>query len=159
MRSKIFLWILALLCGLALVGPVEAVTIGGVDYALYARCKIGLEQGGTVIDGNVRVAQICGAQQGFLQIGAGTTINGNASANRIFFGTNAKVTGTPPACVFNISAGGLFSVVCPGSAPGVPPFVADTLASASCSGGCPGHNGRGLLGRPWPWRLQGHHCS
>lgn len=127
MRSKIFLWILALLCGLALVGPVEAVTIGGVDYALYARCKIGLEQGGTVIDGNVRVAQICGIQQGFLQIGAGTTINGNASANRMFFGTNATVTGTPPACVFNISAGGMFSVVCPGSAPGVPPFVADTL--------------------------------
>ena len=127
MRSKIFLWILALLCGLALVGPVEAITIGGVDYALYARCKIGLEQSGTVIDGNVRVAQICGGQQGFLQLGAGITINGYASANTMFFGTNATVTGPPPACVFNISLGGLFSVVCPGSASGVPPFVADTL--------------------------------
>ena len=127
MRSKIFLWILVPLCALAFVVPLEAVTIGGEDYLLYARCKIGLEQGWTVIDGNVRVAQICGGQQGFLQIGAGTTINGNASANTMFFGTNATVTGTPPACVFNISTGGMLSAVCPGSASGVPPFVADTL--------------------------------
>src|SRR5262245_57397133 len=53
--------VLAAVLALALTAPTEGITVGGVDYLLYARCKIGLEQGGTDIDGNVRVAQICGA--------------------------------------------------------------------------------------------------
>jgi len=106
MKRNVILGILVLLCTLVFVVPAQAVVIGGVDYVLYGRCKIGLEGGGTpptLIEGNVRVAQVCGSPQGFLQIGNGVTINGTASANRMSGGTGATVTG---ACEFNVDVGG-----------------------------------------------------
>ncbi len=125
MRRNVILGCLVLLCTLVFVVPAQAVVVNGVDYRLYGRCKIGLEQGGTTIDGNVRVAQICGSANGFLQIGADTIITGVASANRMSFATGAQVNGGPPACLFNINAGGNPAVVCNGGSAGVPGFVPD----------------------------------
>jgi hypothetical protein len=120
MRTKALLGILALASALAFVGPADAITVNGVDYALFARCKIGMENGPISITGpnaNVAVSEICGAQNGFLHIGVNNVIEGTAIANNMFFSNGASV-GT---CNFNNSTGGNPGVVCGAQNSPVPP--------------------------------------
>jgi hypothetical protein len=108
MRTRLLVGTLAALAALAFVIPAEAIVINGVDYALFGRCKIGMENGPISIDGNVAVNEICGTQQGFLHIAINNVITGSATANNMFFGTNAQV-GT---CNYNNSTGGNPNAVC-----------------------------------------------
>lgn len=119
MRTKILIGALALLGAIAFVVPAGAVTINGVDYALFARCKIGMENGPVKIDGNIAVNEICGAQNGFLHLGINNVVNGTATANNMFFGGGAKVT----KCEFNNSTGGDPNTVCGTQAPAVLPIT------------------------------------
>src|SRR5262245_7744805 len=99
-----------LVAAIALVGavPAAAVKIGGTDYALFAQCQLGMEDGPTTITGNIAVNEICGALNGFLRIGAHNVVNGSATANRMFFGSSSSVT----TCNFNILAGGDAAAAC-----------------------------------------------
>ncbi len=63
-----------LLLALASPPPAQAITVNGVDYALFARCKIGMENGPVKITGNIAVNEICGVQDGLLHIGAHNTV-------------------------------------------------------------------------------------
>ncbi len=120
MRTRLFLGSLVLLCALAFVVPAQAVTINGVDYLLFAQCKIGMEDGGTNITGNIAVNEICGTENGFLRIGAHNIVNGSATANRMFFGTSSTVT----TCNFNISTGGNANATCGSQNAAVLPITA-----------------------------------
>src|SRR5262245_28019676 len=99
-----------LVAAIALVGavPAAAVKIGGTDYALFAQCQLGMEDGPTTITGNIAVNEICGALNGFLRVGAHNVVNGTATANRMFFGTASTVT----TCEFNVLTGGNASAAC-----------------------------------------------
>lgn len=108
MRTRVLLGALAFLCALAFVVPAGAVTINGVDYTLFAQCKIGMEDGPTNITGNIAVNEICGVEQGFIRIGAHNIVNGTATANRMFFGTGSSVT----TCKFNFVTGGNAEAAC-----------------------------------------------
>jgi hypothetical protein len=118
MRTRVFLGALAFLCALAFVVPAGAVTINGVDYVLFAQCKIGMEDGPTNITGNIAVNEACGVENGLLRIGAHNIVNGTATANRMFFGTGASVT----TCQTNASAGGSADNVCGNIPPDLIPF-------------------------------------
>jgi hypothetical protein len=115
MRRRFFLGTLALLCALAFVVPAQAITINGTDFVLFAKTTIKMEDGPTVINGNVGVNDV----GGLLRIGAGNTINGIAIADRMFFGSGAKVTD----CEFNTSTGGNPSAVCGTQSPAVLPIT------------------------------------
>src|SRR5688572_5516127 len=104
MRSRAFLGALALFSALAFVGSANAMVINGTDFVLYGKNAVKMEDGPTVINGNVRVNE----PGGLLRIGAFNVINGTASADRMFFGTNAKVD----VCEFNTSTGGNPNAVC-----------------------------------------------
>jgi hypothetical protein len=122
METRVWLGILALAWGIALTGPADAIVVNGVDYMLFARCKVGLENGPISIVGgvaNVAVNEICGVQNGLLHIGVNNVIQGTATANNIFFGTGASV-GT---CHFNTAIGGNPVLVCGAQSSPVPaPF-------------------------------------
>jgi hypothetical protein len=120
MRSKIVLGLLAFAVALVFVVPAGAINIGGTEYLLFGRCKIGMENGPIFIDGNVAVNEICGLQNGFLHIGVDNVITGSGTANRIFFGTDASVG----VCNFNQNAGGNANNVCGAQNAAVLPITA-----------------------------------
>ena len=102
MRTRLFLGSLVFLIALAFVLPAGAANINGTDYVLFARCKIGMEDGPTDITGNIAVNEICGTENGLLRVGAHNQVHGTATANRMFLGTNSQVD----ACEFNTLTGG-----------------------------------------------------
>jgi hypothetical protein len=104
MRSSVIPGIVAFFCALAEVVPADAVTINGVDYVLFGKTAIKMEDGGTNVPGNVGVNDV----GGLLRIGANNSISGTATADRMFFGTGAQVT----SCEFNTSTGGNPNTVC-----------------------------------------------
>lgn len=119
MRTRMLVVALAVLSALAFVVPAGAVTINGTDYALFARCKIGMENGPISIDGNIAVNEICGTQQGFLHLGINNIVTGSATANNIFFGNGSQVG----ICNFNNSTGGNPGLVCGAQNPAVLPIT------------------------------------
>src|SRR5262249_38867638 len=116
MPTRFLLGALALVCALAFVVPAYAITINGVDYTLFAKTTIKMEDGNTTIDGNVGVNDV----GGFLRIGAQNKITGTATADKIFFGTGSTVG----HCEFNTSAGGHPAASCATPAPAPRPVTA-----------------------------------
>lgn len=108
--SSIGLLTFIVILAVAIAGtvPAAAITINGTDYALFARCQIGMEDGPVNITGNIAVNEICGAQNGFLRVGAHNVVNGTATANRVFFGTASAVT----TCEFNVVTSGNADAAC-----------------------------------------------
>jgi hypothetical protein len=116
MLKRIALGTLLALCALALVTPAGAVTVNGVDFIILGKSNILMENsadceplpintlGCMILNGNVGVSD----PNGTLHIGANNVINGTATANHIFFGTNSHIT----KCVFNVSSGVNPATVC-----------------------------------------------
>ena len=109
MLKRIALGTLLILCALALVTPASAVNVNGVEYVILAKSQVLMENsadceplpantlGCLIITGNVAVSD----PNGILHIGSNNIINGTATANHIFFGTNSHIT----ECRFNTSSG------------------------------------------------------
>lgn len=97
MRTRIFLGALALLSALAFSVPADAVTINGVEYVLFARETITMEQGPVNITGNVGVNDF----GGLLKVGAFNVINNGglstATADSIKTPASAQISN----CRFN----------------------------------------------------------
>jgi hypothetical protein len=99
-------------CVVAAVTSAGAVTINGTDYVLFARCKLAMENGPLKITGNVAVNEDCGVQNGLMMVGVNNTINGTATANRMFLSHGSSIT----TCNFNESKGDA-TQVCGSSGP------------------------------------------
>ena len=133
MLNRIALGTLVVLCALALVTPANAVTVNGVDYVILAKSRVLMENsktanpcrptllGCTVIDGNVAVSD----PNGQLNIGAFNVINGTATANHIFFGSNSHIT----TCQFNTSSGVPAASVCDNIISPIPAGVLPIVAA------------------------------
>ncbi len=105
MRARVVIGTLALLCAPVCVVPAEAVIINGVDYVLFGKTAVKMEDGGFMsIFGNVGVNDV----GGLLRVGAHSTIGGTGTADTMFFGTNSSVA----TCEFNTSTGGNASAAC-----------------------------------------------
>jgi hypothetical protein len=128
LMKRIAIGTLLILCALALVTPASAVTVNGVEYVILAKSKVLMENsadceplpantlGCMIINGNVAVSD----PNGILHIGSNNIINGTATANHIFFGTNSHIT----ECRFNTSSGVDPLTVCDSV---VTPLPANTL--------------------------------
>jgi hypothetical protein len=144
MRDRIVLGLLAMIGTLTAATPARAATINGVDYVLFARTEIRMEQakkcdrlpadllGCMIITGNVAVNEPTGR----LWTGINNIINGTATANNMILATGAQIT----ECRYNVTSGFAPAVVC-GTV--VTPLPAGTLPIVAWP-----VNG----GRSAPWR-------
>ena len=107
---------LTFLCALAFVAPAHAIMIDGINYVLFAKKAIELEDGRTTIVGHVGVNDVGGV----LRVGAFNSIFGIARADGMFFGTASLVD----ACDFNTSTGIDPDAVCGSQAPAGAPMTA-----------------------------------
>ena len=116
MRTRILPGLLALIGALAAVTPTGAATINGVDYVLFARIEILMEQakdcdpfpidllGCTMLAGNVAVSEPTGR----IRTGINSIINGVTTANNLVLATGAQLN----ECRYNITSGASPAVVC-----------------------------------------------
>ena len=115
MSARVLIAVLALLCapGFVVVAPADAVVINGVDYVLFGKTAVKMEDGGFMnILGNVGVNDV----GGLLRVGAHNAIVGTATADTMFFGSASSVA----ACEFNTSTGGNPNVACGSQGPTLP---------------------------------------
>ena len=116
MRNRILLGLLALIGLLAAVMPASAATINGVDYVLFARIEILMEQakdcdplpgdllGCMIITGNVAVNELTGR----IRTGINSIINGTTTVDNLVLATGAQLT----ECRYNVTSGASPAVVC-----------------------------------------------
>src|SRR5687767_13336850 len=116
MRNRIRLGLLALIGAMAAAMPASAATINGVDYVLFARTEILMEQakdcdplpsdllGCMIITGNVATNEPTGR----IRTGINSIINGTVVSNDLVLATGAKLT----ECQYNVTSGASPAVVC-----------------------------------------------
>lgn len=114
MRKSIFLGVVAFLSAIAFVAPAHAINVGGIEYAIFGKTTVKMEDGAfTQIQGNVGVNDV----GGLLRVGAQNSILGKAVSDTMFFGSGSSVTD----CLFNTSTGGNANAVC-GTQAATPPL-------------------------------------
>lgn len=117
--KRIALGMLVALCALALVTPAHAIVAKGVDYTFLAKRTILMEQGPTVINGNIGVSD----PDGRLQIGSHNTIKGTTTANNTIFGSFSLTS----LCQYNVKSGAAPSATFPICLATVTPLPAGLL--------------------------------
>ena len=146
MRNRILLGLLVLIGSLAAVMPASAANINGVDYVLFARIEILMEQakdcdplpvdllGCMIITGNVAVSEPTGR----IKTGINSIINGITTADNLVLASGAQLTD----CRFNVTSGVSPAIVCGTTGPTGPlPIVAwpvngGPLGAVALSVGC-----------------------
>jgi hypothetical protein len=107
MRTRILIATFSMLiCSLAPAVPALAVHVPscGGDFVLFAQQAIRMENGPTVINGNILV----NSPTGFIEVGAHNVINGTATAHRLVLGSFAQIN----TCVADIFQGADENAVC-----------------------------------------------
>ena len=116
MKKGILFGLLAIFGALAMITPASAATINGVDYVLFARTEIRMEQakdcdplpgdllGCMIITGNVATNDPTGR----ILTGINNIINGIVTTNNLVLASGAQIT----TCRYNVTSGASPAVVC-----------------------------------------------